>query len=94
MWVRSRRVASAAKRLRGARRLDGGRNGGLLKGHHRKIALHAVRKRKVRINFQQGSETSRRIGPLGEIAGDEMVVGGGSLGAGGREGETAGIEMQ
>ena len=38
-------------------------------------------------------ETVGRIGALGEVAGDEMVEGSGSLGAGGRDGEAAGIEM-
>jgi hypothetical protein len=50
-------------------------------------------KREVRIGFQQSGETDRRIGSLGEVAGDEIVVGSGCLGAGGRDGETAGIEM-
>ena len=87
------RGGAGGKRLRGARRLDGGRNGGLLEGHHGEIALHAMRKREVRIGFQQGGETGRRIGSLGEVAGDEMVVGSGRLGAGGRDGEAAGVEM-
>jgi hypothetical protein len=50
-------------------------------------------KREVRIGFQQGGETGRRIGSLGEVAGDEMVEGRGSLGAGGRDGKAAGIAM-
>ena len=82
-----------SKRPRGARRLDGGRNGGLLIRHHREIALHAMRKCEVRIGFQQGGETGWRIGSLGEVTCDEMVVGSGSLGAGGRDGEAAGIEL-
>ena len=80
-------------RLRGARRHDGGRNDGLLEGEHGEIALHAMRQREVRIGFQQRSETGGRIGSLGEVAGDQMVEGSGSLGAGGREGEAAVIEM-
>ena len=87
------RGGTGGERLRGARRLYGGRNSGLLIGHHGEIALHAMSKRELRIGFQQGGETGRRIGPLGEIAGDEMIVGSGSLGAGGRDGEAAGIEM-
>ena len=93
MWVRSRGVASAASDLRGARCLDGGRNGGLLISQHGEITLHAMSKREVRVGFQQGGETGRRIGSLGKVADDEMVEGRGSLGAGGRDGEAAGIEM-
>jgi hypothetical protein len=33
------------------------------------------------------------IGSVGEVAGDEKVEGRGRLGAGGRDGEAAGIEM-
>ena len=87
------RGGAGGKRLRGARRLDGDRNDGLLEGEHGEIALHAMREREVRIGFQHGGETGGRIGSVGEVAGDEMVEGSGSLGAGGREGEAAGIEM-
>jgi len=38
-------------------------------------------KREVRIGFQHGLETGGRIGSEGEVAGDEMVEGSGSLGA-------------
>ena len=85
--------SAGGKRLRGARLLDGYRNDGLLEGKHGEIALHAMSKREGRIRFKKGGETGRRIGSLGEVAGDEMVVGSGSLGAGGRERKAAGIEM-
>ena len=78
---------------RGARLLDGDRNDSLLEREHGEVALHAVRKREVRIGFQHGFESVGRIGPVGEVAGDEMVEGSSRLGAGGREGEAAGIEM-
>jgi hypothetical protein len=87
------RGGAGGKRLRGARRLDGDRNDGLLIGEHGEIALHAMSKREVRIGFQHGLKTVGRIGSKGEVAGDEMVEGSGSLGAGGRDGEVAGIEM-
>jgi len=47
----------------------------------------------VRIGFQQGCETGRRIGPVGEVTRDEMIVRSGSFGAGDRDGEAAGIEV-
>jgi hypothetical protein len=50
-------------------------------------------KREVRIGFKKGGETGRRIGSLGKVSSDEIVVGSGSLGAGGRDREAAGIEM-
>ncbi len=81
------------ERLRGARRLDRDRNDRLLESEHGEIALHAMSKREVRIDFQDGGETGGRIGSKGEVAGDEMVEGSGSFGAGGRDGEAAGIEM-
>ena len=81
------------KRVRGARLLDRDRNDGLLEAEHREVALHAMRQRAVGIGFQQGGEADRRIGPVGQVAGDEMVVGGESLGAGDRDGEAADIEM-
>ena len=57
------------------------------------ISLHAMSKREVWIGFQHSGETGGRIDSVGEVAGDEMIVRSDSLGAGGREGEAAGIEM-
>jgi hypothetical protein len=87
------RGRAGGKRVRSARLLDGDWNGSLLEGEHGEIALHAMREREVRVGFQHGFESVGRIGPVGEVAGDEMVEGSGSLGAGGREGEPADIEM-
>src|SRR5262249_11220694 len=87
------RGGAGGKRLCGARRLDGSRNGGLLIGQPGEIALHAMSEREVGMGLQEGGETGGRIGSLGEVAGDDIVVGSGSLGAGGRDGEAAGIEM-
>ena len=87
------RRGAGGKRLRRTRRLDGDRNDGLLESQHGEIALHAMRQGKVRSGFQQGGETGGRIRAESEVARDEMVVGGGSLGAGNRKRETAGIAM-
>ena len=57
------RRGAGGKRLRGARRLDGDRNDGLLEGEHGEIALHAMSKREVRIGFQHGGETVRAYRP-------------------------------
>ena len=88
----ARRSAGGA-RLGSARRLESGRNAGLLIGQHGEIALHAVSKREIRIGFEQGGETVRRIRPLREVSDDEVVVGSGRLGASGRDGQAAGIEI-
>ena len=53
------RGGAGGKRLRGARRLDGDRNDGLLIGEHGEIALHAMSKREVRIGFQHGGRDGR-----------------------------------
>src|SRR5262249_26263992 len=84
---------AARKRLRSARRLFGDRDDSLLEGKHGEIALHAVSKHAARIGFQQGGETSGRIGSERQVAGNEIVEGSGSLGAGNREGKAAGVEM-
>src|SRR5262245_55917335 len=81
------------KRLCSARRLDSGRNAGLLIGQHGEIALHTMSKREVRIGFEQGGESNRRIGSVREVPDDEMVVCSGRLGASGRKRQAAGIEM-
>ncbi len=87
------RGGAGGQRLCSARCLDRDRNDRLLEPEHGEIALHAMRQREVRIGLQHGLEAVGRIGALGEVAGDEMVEGSGSLGAGGREREAAGIEM-
>ena len=81
------------QRLRGARRLDGGRHRCLLEGKHREVALHAMRQRKVRVGLQHAVQAGGCIGPVGEVTRDEMVIGRGSLGAGRREREASGVEM-
>ena len=53
------RGGAGGKRLRGARRFDGDRNGSLLEGQHGEISLHAMREREVRISL---SRTVRRAG--------------------------------
>src|SRR5258705_8290942 len=85
------RGGAGGKRLRGARRLNGDRNNGLLKSEHGEIALHAMSKREVRIGFQHAGETGGRIGSKGGVGGDEMGEGRGSLCAGGRKGGAAGL---
>ena len=92
-WLRSRGVALEASDCASARRLDGDRNDGLLESQHGEITLHAMRQGKVRGGFQQCGETGRRIRAVSEVARDEVVVGGGSLGAGNRKRQAAGIAM-
>ncbi len=77
------RRGAGGKRLCGVRGLHGDRNDGLLEREHREIALHAMRERELRIGLQHRVETRGRIGAEGEVAGDQMVEGSGSLGAGG-----------
>jgi hypothetical protein len=73
--------------------LDGDRNDSLLEAEHREIALHAMREREVRIGFQQDFEPVGRVGPVGQVAANHMIVGGGSFSAGGRDGQAADVDV-